>query len=133
MVEKVFIRCTSKDLKKLDQIQHQKIQHPDSATIFSQHVFALCLAINPEGRIEQVKDRLQMPKFSFFYKICKLYRVALIVREATRLIAHNYGTFTPGDQEDMLIWYYPLNLLQSWYHVLQYRLYHPKAYKLLIC
>ena len=105
MVKSVLIRCTNKNIT---QLQHQlrEIENPDSTTVFKQHVFTLCLTIVPGGRLERVKTKLRLPHFSTLYKNCKLYRLALIVREATRLIAHNHEVFTPGDKEDTLIIYH---------------------------
>ena len=93
MVKSVLIRCTNENIT---QLQHQlrEIGNPDLTIVFKQHVFTLCLTIVPGGRLERVKTKLRLPHFSTLYKKCKLYRLALIVREATRLIAHNHEVFT---------------------------------------
>ena len=97
MVKSVLIRCTNENIT---QLQHQlrEIENPDSTTVFKQHVFTLCLTIVPGARLERVKTKLRLPHFFTLYKNCKLYCLALIVREATRLIAHNHGGFHPRRQ-----------------------------------
>ena len=130
MVKSVLIRCTNENIT---QLQHQlrEIGNPDSTTVFKQHVFTLCLTIVPGGRLERVKTKLRLPHFSTLYKNCKMYRLALIVREATRLIAHNHEVFTPGDKEDTVIIYHHPSLLRTLLLALHYRICHRKAYTLL--
>ena len=129
MIESVLIRCTNENINQLQQ-QLREIGNSVSTTVFKQHVFTLCLTIVPGGRLERVKTKLHLPHFSTVYKNCKLYRLALIIREATRLIAHNHEFFTPGDKEDTLIIFHHPNLLRT---LLQYRICHRKAYNLLVC
>ena len=132
MVKSVLIRCTNENIT---QLQHQlrEIGNPDSTTVFKQHVFTLCLTIVPGGRLERVKTKLRLPHFSTLYKNCKLYRLALIVREVTRLIAHNHEVFTPGDKEDTLIIYHHPSLSRTLLLALRYGICHRKAYTLLVC
>ena len=101
--------------------------------MFKQHVFTLCLTIVPGGRLERFKTKLRLPHFSTLYKNCKLYRLALVVRQDTRLIAHNHEVFTPGDKEDTLIIYHHPSLLRTLLLALHYRICHRKAYILLVC
>ena len=83
--------------------------------------------------LERVKTKLRLPHFPKLYENCKLYRLALIVREATRLVAHNHEVFTLGDKKETLITYHHPRLLRTLLLALQYRICHRKAYKLLIC
>ena len=102
MVGFVLFRCTNQNVT---QSQHQlrEIGNPDTTTMFKQHVFLLCLTIVPAASLERAKTKLRIPHFSLLYKNCKLYHLELIIREATRLIAHNHEIFTPGDKEDRLL------------------------------
>ena len=109
MVKSVLIRSTNENITRL-QHQLREIGNPDSTIVFKQHVFTLCLTIVPGGRLERVKTKLRLPHFSTRYKNCRLYRLALIAREATRLNAHNHEVFTPGDKEDTLnIHHHPIS------------------------
>ena len=132
MIESVLIRCTNENINQLQQ-QLREIGNPDSTTFFKQHVFTLCLTIVPGGRLERVNTKLCLPPFTTLYKNCKLYRLALFIREVARLIAHNYEVFTPGDNEDTLIIYHHPNLLWTLLLALQYRIFHRKANNLLVC
>ena len=131
MVESVLIRCTNENIT---QLQHQlkEIGNPDSTTVFKQHVFTLCLTIVPGGRLERVKTKLRLPQYSTLHKNCKLYRLALIIRKATRLVAHNHEVFTPGDKEDTRIVYHNPSLFRTLLLALQCRICHRKAYNLLV-
>ena len=81
------------------QQQLTEIGNPDSTTVFKQHVFTLLLTIVPGGGLARMKTKLRLPRVSRLYRHCKLYRVALIVREATRRIPQNHEGFTPGDKK----------------------------------
>ena len=98
IVENLLIRCSNQNIT---QSQHQlrEIGNPDTTTMFKQHNFLLCLTIVPGGRLERVKTKLRLPHFSTLYKNCRLYRLELIIREGTRLLAHNHEIFTPGDKK----------------------------------
>ena len=111
----------------------REIGNPDLTTVFEQYVFTLCLTIVSGGRLERVKTKLRLPHFSTLYKNCKLYRLALIDREATRLIAHNHEVFTPGVKEDTLIIYHHPSILRTLLLALNHRICHRKAYTLLVC
>ena len=112
MIESVLIRCTNEKINQLQQ-QLRETGNSDSTTVPKQHLFTLRLTIVPGGRLERVKTKLRLPHFSTVYKNCKLYRLALIIREATRLIAHNHEVFTPGDKENTLIIYHHPSLLRT--------------------
>ena len=124
--------CTNENI---NQLHHQlsEIANPDATIVFKQHVFTLCLTIVPGGRLERFKTKLQIPHFPTLHKNCKLYRLAFIIREATRLIAHNHEVFTPLDKEDTLIIYHHPSLLRTLLLALRYRICHCKAYNSLVC
>ena len=132
MTECVLIPCTNENNNQLHH-QLREVANPESTTVFKQHVSTLCLTIVPGVRLERVNTMLRLPHFSTLYKNCKLYRLSLIIREATRLIAHNHGVFTPGDKEDTVIFYHHTSLLRTLLLALQHRICHRKAYNLLVC
>ena len=134
-ISKLYIKCTTEQVKGLHGYQNNSNATPsrDMATLFKRNVCGLCLSITPGGRIDRVSFKVQLPQFSFAYKHCKIFRLALVIREATRLIACNYDTFTPGDMEDCLVFKYSLNIIEALSVAVRFRFLYPENYRSLLC
>ena len=97
-VENVYIKCSIEHLKLLEE-QHSlsaKICTRDERIIFWNYVVALCHELVPSGKVNQLQPKIIIPRINQVYKKSKVYRLAMIIRESTRLIAENYERVWAG-------------------------------------
>ena len=97
-VEKVYIKCSIDHLRRLEEQRSlsAKIYTRDERLIFRNYVLALCHEVAPSGKVNQLQPKIIIPRINQVYKKSKVYRLAMIIHESTRLIAENYERVWAG-------------------------------------
>ena len=97
-VENVYIKCSIEHLKRLEEQRSlsAKIYTRDEKLIFRNYVLALCHEMAPSGKIIQLQPKIIIPRINQVYKKSKVYRLAMVIHESTRLIAGNYERVWAG-------------------------------------
>ena len=114
-VENVYIKCSIEHLKRLKEQRSlsAKIFTRDEKLIFRNYVLALCHEMAPSGKITQLQLKIIIPRINQVYKKSKVYRLAVVIHESTRLIAENYERVWAGHAiEGCLHRYHHLSRIQ---------------------
>ena len=87
-VENVYIKCSIEHLKRLEEQRSlsAKIYTRDERLIFRNYVLALCHEMAPSGKINQLQPKIIIPRINQVYKKSKVYRLAMVIHESTRLL-----------------------------------------------
>ena len=72
-----------------EQLLSQQVYSKDNQIKIVNYVLAFCHEIKPVGRLDRVRSQINVPEMSWFYKNIKVYLLARVVYEITRLIANN--------------------------------------------
>ena len=88
-VENVYIKCSVEHLKRLEEERSlsAKSYTRDERLIFRNYVLSLCHEIAPYRKLTQLQPKIIIPEINQIYKKSKVYRLAMVVHEFTRLIA----------------------------------------------
>ena len=111
----------------------QQVYSKDNEIKFVNFVLALCHEIKHLRRVDWVRNQIIVPRMSLFYRKIKVYRLARIIHESTRLIANNYEAFGTGAMEDRLIRYRHPRLAQCLILALGFKYSFPNDFSLLEC
>ena len=97
-VKNVYIKCSIEHLKRLEEQRSlsAKIYTRDERLIFRNYVLALCHEMAPSGKVNQLQPKIIIPRINQVYKESKVYRLAMVIHESTRLIAENYERVWAG-------------------------------------
>ena len=123
-VENVYIKCSIEHLKRLEEQRSisAKIYTRDEKLIFRNYVLALCHEMAPSGKITQLQPKIIIPRINQVYKKSKVYRLAMVIHESTRLIAENYERVWAGHAiEDCLHRYHHPNRIQCFLLALKFK------------
>ena len=123
-VENVYIKCSIEHLKRLEEQRSlsAKIYTIDERLIFRNYVLALCHEMAPSGKINQLQPKIILPRINQVYKKSKVYRLAMVIHESTRLIAENYERVWAGSAiEDCLHSYHHLSRIQCFLLALKFK------------
>ena len=101
-VNRVNIKCSLETLRRLEQQKclSYKIFSRNDIIIFRSYVLALCHELKPTGQIYRLRNKIRVPRINGLYKRSKVYRLASIINESTRLIAQNYEQIATWAVED---------------------------------
>ena len=99
---KVEIKCSLETLRRLEEQKRLsfKIFSSNKIIVFRSYVLALCHELKPTGNIYQLRNKIRVPRLNQIYKCSKVYRLASIISESTRLIAQNYEKIATWAVED---------------------------------
>ena len=76
----------------------------------------------PSGKINQLQLKIIMPRIDQVYKKSKVYRLAMVIYESTRLIAGNYEQLWAGRaNEDCPHRYHHLSRIQCFLSALKFK------------
>ena len=91
-VENVHIETAIENLKWLEQQSSLSAKNytRDERLIFRNYVLALRQGMAPSGKINQLQRKIIITRINQVYKKSKVYRLALVILECTRLVAENY-------------------------------------------
>ena len=64
--------------------------------IFWNYVLALCHEMAPSGKIDWPQPKIIIPRINQVYKKSKVYMLAMVIHESTRLLAENYEKVWEG-------------------------------------
>ena len=123
-VENVYIKCSIEHLKRLEEQRSlsAKIYTRDERLIFRNYVLALCHEMAASGKINQLQQKIIMPRINQVYKKSKVYRLAMVIYESTRLIAENYERVWAGRAiEDCPHRYHHLSIIQCFLLALKFK------------
>ena len=123
-VEKVYIKCSIEHLRRLEEQRSlsAKIYTRDERLIFRNYVLALCHEMAPSGKVNQLQPKIIIPRINQVYKKSKVYRLAMVIHESTRLIAENYERVWAGRAiEDCLHSYHHLSRIQCFLLALKFK------------
>ena len=97
-VENVYIKCSNEHLKRLEDQRSllAKIYTRDEPLMFRNYVWALYHELALPGKINQLQPKIIVPRINQAYKKSKVYRLALVIHESTRLIDGNYERVWAG-------------------------------------
>ena len=99
-----------------------KIYTRDERLFFRIYVLALCHDMAPSGRVNQRQPTIIIPRINQVYKKSKVYMLAMIIHESTRLIAENYERVWAGHViEDCLHRFHHLSRIQSFLLALKFK------------
>ena len=99
---KVKIKCSLETLTRLEEQKRLsfKIFSRNEIIVFRSYVLALCHELKPTGNIYRLRNKISVPRVNEIYKSSNVYRLASIISESTRLIAHNYEKIATWSVED---------------------------------
>ena len=119
-VENVHIKCSIEHLKRLEEQRSLSAKYytRDERSIFRNYVLALCHEMAPSGKVNQLQPKIIIPRINQVYKKSKVYRLAMIIHESTRLIAENYERVL---LEDCLHMYQHLSRIQCFLLALKFK------------
>ena len=99
-----------------------KIYTRDERLFFWIYVLALCHEMAPSGEVKQLQPRIIKSRINQVYKKSKVYRLAMIIHESTRLIAENSERVWAGHAiGDCLHRYHHLRRIQSFLLTLKFK------------
>ena len=100
-MKKFAIQCSIENIKRLEQQKCMScnVFTNDYYINFRAYVLALCHEMVPEEKTFQLKNKIRVPAFNRLYKSLKVYRLAIIIHEATRITAKNYEKISTKDFE----------------------------------
>ena len=121
--ESVYIKCSIEHLKRLEEQRSLSAKiYTDERLIFRNYVLALCHEKAPSGKITQLQQIIIIPRINQVYKKSKVYRLAMVICESTRLIAENYDRIWAGHAiEDCLHRYHHLSRTQCFLLALKFK------------
>ena len=134
-IEKVAIKCSLESLRRLEEQKCLafKIFSRNEIIIFRSYVLALCHELKPTGNIYRLRNKIRAPRINHMYKSSKVYRLACIINESTRLIAQNYETIATWAVEDCLCRYQHPNWMACLLLAYKMKRYFPREFDLLSC
>ena len=109
-----------KDWKNNAHSQQKFIR--DERLKFRNYVLALCHELTPSGKNTQLQPKSTRPRINQVYKMSKVYRLAMVIPESTRLITGNYERVWAGRAiEDCPHRYYHPNRNQCFLLALKFK------------
>ena len=131
-VENVYIRCSIEHLKRLEEQRSlsAKIYTRDERLIFRNYV----LALSRNGTFRQNYPAPTEDYHKNVYEKSKVYRLAMVIYDSTRLIAENYERVWAGHAiEDCLHKYHHLSRIQCFLLALKFKQSFTDEYSYLGC
>ena len=134
-VNKVQIKCSIENLRRLEEQKRLscKIFSGNEIIIFRSYVLALCHELKPTGKIYRLHNKIRAPSINWWYRRSKVYRLASIINESTRLIAQNYETIATWAVEDCLCRYQHPNWMACILLAYKMKRHFPREFDLLSC
>ena len=114
-----YINCSLDDLRNLElkTLQHCRIYAKDKRIKYRNYVFGLCLqisAFNNPIRVENItQSKIRLPRHSILFSYSKIYRLAHIIHESTRILADYYSFLSLGDITDFSQGYHSVNFIRA--------------------
>ena len=134
-IKKVAIKCSLENLRRLEEQKCLafKIFSRNEIIIFRSYVLALCHELIPTGNIYRLRNKIRAPTINHIYKSSKVYRLASIINESTRVIAQNYETIVTWAVEDCPCRYQHPSWMACLLLAYKMKLYFPREFDLLSC